>query len=1678
MSRKRQLFKAIQKPFRQISKQFLSAINKQIIWLLRTISGTQRRRGSVNSGFVLPTVAMVVLVVVLLTTAILFRSFERSKNASNVRVNEATMQAATPALDRAKAKITALFADPTLPRSVPSNVTLYNTLINKLSIYTLGDETPITLAYDLNKNNKIEAGKTIILENKENIQTAWKFPADTDNNGKFDSFILYGIYFRTPPQTGIIQDRSRSPLDARTPPMLPAKAGGACDVAGDTSASLVGSSGWYKLPTGELKKSFFVYAVTVPISDISQATSLDTTKYEKYRGNKGFSALEMQQDRSQISITNNAVVYEDDLDITPGPIFRLNGRIFTNSNLFTAKSDKDITLFQVSSRDSCYYERENGRIIVGGNVAGSSPISNTKGDKDGTSAGSNPDIGDVKVHLFKENDAPATKKLDGTNKSTSNKPNEIAYNTQAYAQRIDLLVKAELAKATTNDPQEVETNTNKRLLYDPSLDATQVRKEELENWFRKRTRRVPFKEVPYGTSGIEKSAGVDYTIATDTDTFMKGSVNTLRPMDAWIYPIDASTKLTLNTAQLPTRDPDIVDNTPVTETELGDRIVVGNNLPELIWDDTKGDFVGENDPQPITPALKWTSSTTKNRTRSTRVRQLSDLGVTGRDGFWEISAASPRTNILDVVGGLRVITGAGIYKPTGSGLPTRPTTVPNDPSTSGVKENAGTVVWPDSMPMLVPDPTDPLDASKQKRGDLVMRATAVYHYNFDSYNPLAATADYYQKPMACVSSYYNPTNQVTATTNTYNPLDLTTVAASNNGIVYTAPATTAAGITRGQAVDSNGFFAAATNDDDVTNTSVTLLDRLKHQANLVFPNGRLVNPLLRQALAKATTSELTLSEQSAIDSTICAITIADGTLSRSTTYVPDGAIKETAFLDARQIKAIDKDKDGLLTGKYNLEVEQRQPLEIRATTIDLSLLRTQAIGSASDKEYLLPNSGIIYASRDDAQKDRSDLSENVSASDYKLDPERRPNAIMLINGSNLSRLNDYRPEEKGLILATELPAYVKGNFNLHTQQEFLGDDFLLFSDSDYDTKFYTRVEKNRDPNFACRPKDSRLPKCTTGETWRPASVIADAVTLLSGNFREGFRNEGDYDLRNNQQVSDTDAVFNRLKAGFWNNNFVTSSNFFTASNDDTYYKGGPNDTTNDFNNTTRLVPNPNNSSYLNNFVTPIQRRGSFPEYVMEMCFKIPVSECRETDWYIGYDGDNDNTITAAERGIQSSDLITLLRPTPAVGQLVAGTTARSAKAGFERFARRVAFKRNSNGRLLTSTNAVITNTNLGNTTPVALGITIAGVVAQFSDGSLPQAANNALWFATTKDVNTSKPPGFVSSDIIYKNNIRLFYRYPQLPVGSSPSLSSLRDFPGNTTTTAFTSSTKDGSFQPLLEPVLQLQVTTTDPGDDDTAYATYPKIVGSSSLVKNTRWLSKASETTFNLVVAAGDTPDRVNSISGGSTPTTYEINGGLHNFVRFLENWNGVNANINGSFIQFKRSIYASAPFQVLVRPGPVNVAVTSGNPSIPSSTDNINSIFFRVLHSERPGYTSDSTYITNPAGEAPYYMPPNRNWGFDVALLAQNPDLFAQRFVTPATDPPNEYFREVGRDDLWVKTLLCSVQDENANAGDGFEDAPSAYFGTIVSTPVTTPPTPDRKFKFVLPVTERPTNCQLQPS
>jgi hypothetical protein len=89
-----------------------------------------------------------------------------------------------------------------------------------------------------------------------------------------------------------------------------------CVQGGGTAASLAGDSGWYRLD-GKLKKSLFVYTVNVPITE-PEANALGTTDYQKFTSTSSISALEYQQDQSRIPIANNAVVYEDDLEISPG----------------------------------------------------------------------------------------------------------------------------------------------------------------------------------------------------------------------------------------------------------------------------------------------------------------------------------------------------------------------------------------------------------------------------------------------------------------------------------------------------------------------------------------------------------------------------------------------------------------------------------------------------------------------------------------------------------------------------------------------------------------------------------------------------------------------------------------------------------------------------------------------------------------------------------------------------------------------------------------------------------------------------------------------------------------------------------------------------------------------------------------------------------------------------------------------------------------------------------------------------------------------------------------------------------------------------------------------------------------------------------------------------------------
>ncbi|MDE5092957.1 MAG: hormogonium polysaccharide biosynthesis protein HpsA, partial [Trichodesmium sp. St11_bin5] len=532
------------------------------------------------------------------------------------------------------------------------------------------------------------------------------------------------------------------------------------------------------------------------------------------------------------------------------------------------------------------------------------------------------------------------------------------------------------------------------------------------------------------------------------------------------------------------------------------------------------------------------------------------------------------------------------------------------------------------------------------------------------------------------------------------------------------------------------------------------------------------------------------------------------------------------------------------------------------------------------------------------------------------------------------------------------------------------------------------------------PGDPRLPKCTQGDSWRPATVVADAITLLSEGFRLGFRDEGDFDLRNNagsplkvvdpgggpfyretfneeelnfdlngngeedQTVSGRDVTVAgaRMLNGFYENNFVTNG---LSSGADITGTGARTDQNYATNNNGLAV----NSSYFNNYVTPVQRRGQFPEYVMEICRKPTVFSCGPDDWKLLYlDRDNNS-----EASVYVDDGGGSLRENISVNNLVAGTTARPPlEAEDRRYPRRVAFERNAspNNELILDVSSL----------PIPIGIDNSGLVNLFpySDGSLPRLAENALWFRTS----SSDPPVPHSNDPNdhdYGNQYPLAYLYPVGPTVQ----------------------------QPLLIPVLQNYLPTETPEETQAALPSE----NNTTLNNGPRWLTRASgDTIFNLIVGSGDVP-----------PRPGESNGGLQNLPRFLENWakdknNNFTAKITGSFMQLSRSAYATAPY--------------------PHFSDRGYSDF-----GYQGSYKINNYTINNDGARVGYFLPPDRNWGYDVGLLSQPPDYFSQLLSgEDSSGKPDRYYREVSFDDRWVKTLLCSkVIDDD---GKDIENAtPDGY-------------------------------------
>jgi hypothetical protein len=146
---------------------------------------------------------------------------------------------------------------------------------------------------------------------------------------------------------------------------------------------------------------------------------------------------------------------------------------------------------------------------------------------------------------------------------------------------------------------------------------------------------------------------------------------------------------------------------------------------------------------------------------------------------------------------------------------------------------------------------------------------------------------------------------------------------------------------------------------------------------------------------------------------------------------------------------------------------------------------------------------------------------------------------------------------------------------------------------------------------------------------------------------------------------------------------------------------------------------------------------------------------------------------------------------------------------------------------------------------------------------------------------------------------------------------------------------------------------------------------------RGTRVVADATPTRMNAIVVSGITPSRPNQSYGG-----------LHNFPRFLELWGNNQFFFSGSFLQLNFSNYATGPFE---------------------------------QEGWEPGEQPNAA--VQPRDEPiPHYQPPQRLWGYDVALQFAPAGPIAARFVAPSTTR-SEFYTEPPVSDPYINKLCLAA-------------------------------------------------------
>ncbi|HEY9646657.1 MAG TPA: hormogonium polysaccharide biosynthesis protein HpsA, partial [Chroococcidiopsis sp.] len=287
-----------------------------------------------------------------------YRTYSRAQQTIGERQQRVIYNAATPAIDRAKAKLEFLFdrqRDFRLPAGVPGETQLLGMMLNDEQVIMPDNITVSPRVLVGGQDAYTFPGETRLDLNGDNrSDNAWSYQQDVNGDGQLDR-VVYSILFRTPPivtsgnnplaqaDQASVATRAQS-LQVRHGPLSNSnQQNPACTLPAASSAP---DRGWIPDATSPntLRKNFQVDVFVQP-------TGSSTT-----------SSLEFHQDREVDRGIRWGAWFRNDLEVFPGPRFNWNGAMHTEGNLLVGGSS--FYGYLISSPNSCFYTPENSEITV------------------------------------------------------------------------------------------------------------------------------------------------------------------------------------------------------------------------------------------------------------------------------------------------------------------------------------------------------------------------------------------------------------------------------------------------------------------------------------------------------------------------------------------------------------------------------------------------------------------------------------------------------------------------------------------------------------------------------------------------------------------------------------------------------------------------------------------------------------------------------------------------------------------------------------------------------------------------------------------------------------------------------------------------------------------------------------------------------------------------------------------------------------------------------------------------------------------------------------------------------------------------------------------------------------------------------------------------------------------